>query len=193
MCEEKVLILASASPRRAAFLREAGVRFLQIPADIDEKAVMENTPEETVKAIALKKAEKIFAERGGAVLAADSAVVLDGKMLGKPADEEEAKEMLRALSGRTHAVVTGVAFVSAERAVNECVRTEVDFNDLTEEFIAAYVATGSPLDKAGAYGIQDGGLAKTYRGSYSNIVGLPMEFVSGLLEEEGFLPARERR
>ena len=187
MCVDKPIILASASPRRAAFLRELGIPFLVVPANIDEAAVCAGTPEETVKKIALAKARAVFAREKGAVLAADSAVVVGGKMLGKPKDEEDAKRMLRLLGGRAHEVMTGVAFLTGGKVYNECVRTKVFFRRLDEAFIARYVATGSPLDKAGAYGIQDGGLAERIEGSYTNVVGLPMEYVRRILQAEGYL------
>ncbi|PWM75243.1 MAG: septum formation protein Maf [Bacillota bacterium] len=188
MCiNDKTIILASASPRRAAFLRELGVAFTVMPADIDEESVRCAAAEETVKKIALEKARRVFERTNGAVLAADSAVVLGGEIFGKPKNAEDAKRMLRLLSGRAHEVMTGVAFLSAGKTVNECVTTKVFFNALGEEFISSYVAGGSPLDKAGAYGIQDGGLVEKIEGSYTNVVGLPMELVRELFKKEGFL------
>ena len=114
-------------------------------------------------------------------------VALDGKILGKPKDEEEAYEMLSALSNRTHQVYTGVCILFSKngekQAIVEADCTQVVFNALSNEWIKEYIATGSPMDKAGAYGIQDGGLAKSIDGSYSNVMGLPVELVERLIKE----------
>lgn len=192
----KEFILASASPRRKALLEEIGAAFTVRPADIDEKAISASTPAETVKKLALSKARFVFekykdvhncAFSHTAVLGADSVVVTEGEILGKPADAAEAVQMLKKLSGKAHEVMTGIAFVTADKTYNECVKTKVYFNRLSDEFIKKYVATGSPLDKAGAYGIQDGGLVEKIEGSYSNVVGLPLERVEEILKAEGFL------
>lgn len=190
-------ILASASPRRKTLLEELGASFTVAPADIDERAIAAPTPDETVKKLALAKAGRVFGAVNGhmcgradeprAVLGADSVVVLDGEILGKPKDGADAVRMLRALSGRRHEVKTGIAFLTGGKTYSECVTTEVFLDELGESFIAAYVATGSPLDKAGAYGIQDGVPVREIKGSYSNVVGLPAERVAEILRAERFL------
>lgn len=186
------LILASGSPRRRKFLEEIGLSFEVLPSNEDEVIDPSMTPAETVKALALAKAANILKRRpSAAVLAADSVVVFGGKIIGKPKDAIDAKRILKALSGKKHEVMTGIAFLIGGRTYSECAVSEVWFNDLTDEFIDNYVATGSPLDKAGAYGIQDGGIVKTYRGSYTNIIGLPMERVTEILRAEKFLPEGE--
>ena len=122
------------------------------------------------------------------MLAADSVVVYGGSIIGKPKDAADAVRILKTLSGNTHEVITGIAFLTGGKVYNESVVSEVTFNRLTDDFICDYVAGGSPLDKAGAYGIQDGDIAAAYKGSYTNIIGLPMERVTEILEEEGYLP-----
>ena len=184
---KRTLILASASPRRAEFLRQLGVNFVVMPADIDEKAYFRADPAETVKNIAMEKAKRVFAVTHGAVLAADSAVVYGGEIFGKPKDVDDAVRMLHILSGSVHEVMTGVAYVAEGKTVLRCIVTKVFFRSLDDAFIRRYAEGGSPLDKAGAYGIQDGNLVEKIEGSFSNVVGLPMEFVSDLLKKEGFL------
>ena len=182
-------ILASASPRRRELLAELITDFEILPAKGEEKAPIGCSPEELVKALARQKALEVAAlpqAQGKAVLGSDTVVALDGKILGKPATEAEATEMLTALSGRAHEVYTGVCIVyptqmgGAEIVAADC--TKVHFNPLSKAQIAAYVATGSPMDKAGGYGIQDGGLVEGIEGSFSNVVGLPLELLSRLLQ-----------
>lgn len=183
-------ILASASPRRKELLAELISEFDVIPAQGEEKAPDGLSPEALVKTLARQKATETAAlpqARGKAVLGSDTVVALDGKILGKPATEREAVEMLTALSGRAHEVYTGVCIVyPTDAGVKEYVEadcTAVHFNRLTKEQILAYVATGSPMDKAGAYGIQDGGLVERIEGSFSNVVGLPLELLGRMLRE----------
>lgn len=182
------LILASASPRRRAFLAGLGLAFTCRPAEIAE---IQEPGEGAAAFVARLAREKAMAIAGGApgawVLGADTVVVLEGRILGKPADAAEAVAMLTALSGRWHQVWTGFAICCQARAVlvERAVSTEVGFAGLAPELIAAYVATGEPLDKAGAYGIQGlgGCLVEELRGSYSNVVGLPLaEVIEELLE-----------
>ncbi len=177
------LILASNSPRRRELLAELGVPFEVIPSRFEENAAGLSA-EDTVRAFAEGKAKEV-AERfpGAYVLGADTVVCLDGEILGKPKDAEDAKRMLRLLSGRTHSVFTGVCLVGQGTELTEVVETKVAFFPLSEEFIKDYIASGSPLDKAGAYGIQDGALAERFQGSYTNVIGLPMETVSAFLKE----------
>ena len=171
------VILASASPRRLALLRQVGVEPIVKVSHIEEVSSAA-TPQELVKENALLKGRAVCrtSSRGDLVVAADTVVALDGTVLGKPAAPEEAMEMLRMLSGRTHQVHTGLAvfYGGREKAVVET--TDVTFAPLTDAMIRRYIATGEPDDKAGAYGIQ--GIAALFipsiRGSYSNVVGLPL-------------------
>ena len=177
-------ILASASPRRKELLGELIKEFEILPADCDED-VEADYPETLVKALAEKKAVCVAGleqAKNKAVLGADTVVALGNEVLGKPKDEADAMRMLRALSGRAHEVYTGVCVIlpTGERIVDSAC-TRVYFNRLTDEAIQAYIATGSPMDKAGAYGIQDGGLVARIEGSYSNVVGLPQELLQAIL------------
>ena len=183
-------ILASASPRRKELLAELITNFEIIPAKGEENAPSNLSPQELVKALARQKAVEVASlpqAKGKAVLGSDTVVALDGKILGKPATKEDATAMLTVLSGRAHEVYTGVCIVYpaalGKKELVEADCTRVHFNCLTKEQIAAYVATGSPMDKAGAYGIQDGGLVERIEGSFSNVVGLPLELVSRLLQK----------
>lgn len=181
-----MLILGSASPRRAALLREMGVPFRVCASDVPE------TPEPGEAPAAF--ARRAAADKGGAVarrcpgewvLAADTVVAIDGRILGKPRDGADARRMLRLLAGRRHQVLTAVALFSPAGACAgaEVVGTGVTFRALSEAEIAAYVATGEPADKAGAYAIQGGaaGFVRAVEGSYSNVVGLPVDEVRALL------------
>jgi septum formation protein len=183
------VVLASGSPRRRELLRRICPQFEVVPSGIDESLPGGPTPE-AVAQLALRKAHAVAARREGAVvLAADTLVVLDGAALGKPAGPEEARAMLRRLRGREHEVVTGVAVVDtrtgreAARAVVSRVRMAV----YTDAALDAYVASGAPLDKAGAYAIQDlgGALVERLAGSYTNVVGLPVDETRRLLAEFG--------
>ena len=182
---EKV-ILASGSPRRRELLAEMGALFeIDVP-DVDE--TVEGTPEKMVALLAERKAKAVAEHRSeGLIVAADTLVALDERALGKPADDEEAKEMLRSLSGRTHDVFTGVCVINAatgEKMVS-AVRTGVRFRAISEAEIKAYVATGEPRDKAGAYAIQGGAGAfvEGYEGSKTNVIGLPVERLYDMLCE----------
>ncbi|MFA7348982.1 MAG: Maf family protein [Desulfurivibrionaceae bacterium] len=174
---EARLILASGSPRRRDFLAELGLAFEVVVADIDETPRPGETPVDFVARLSREKAQAVDIP-GAWVLAADTAVVVDGEILGKPGDEAEAAGMLMRLSGRWHEVWTG--FSLCRRATGEqCTKTvctKVRFLELTPELCRAYVRTGEPLDKAGAYGIQGKGcfLVPEISGSYTNVVGLPM-------------------
>lgn len=171
------LVLASASPRRAALLDQLGVRYTIDPADVDERERAEEAPNDYVRRIALTKAETVCGRRGRAepVLGADTAVVIDDRIIGKPADYTEAAAILGALSGRWHEVYTGVALVHRAASII-AVRTRVKFRVLEQAEIAAYWDTGEPCDKAGAYAIQGiaGAFVERIDGSYSNVVGLPL-------------------
>jgi septum formation protein len=185
------LILASASPRRADLLRDAGYVFEVEPADVDESELAGEPPAAYVVRVAAMKARAIAARHPDQlILAADTTVVVDGAILAKPADDADAARMLGLLSGRTHEVLTGVVLVWAGRESSAVVGTRVRFRPLTSAEIDWYVASGEPHDKAGAYGVQ--GLAARFvesvDGSYSNVVGLPVGEVRALLEAEGFAP-----
>ena len=188
------VILASNSPRRRELLQKICPVFAVRSADADEGIGRSVPPGEAVKRLALRKAESVFKTARNAgmattgeplvVLGADTVVCLDGAILGKPKDEEDAARILRLLSGRTHEVYTGVCCMT-ERGARLCAaRSEVIFRTLTDEEIAAYIATGSPMDKAGAYGIQDGyPLVERYEGRFTNVVGLPVERLTAMLRE----------
>lgn len=183
------LVLASQSPRRRQLLDRLGLTFTVQPSQADEGMPAGATPSAAVKSIAARKVAAVAASRPDALtLGADTVVVLDGEVLGKPADAVEATAMLRRLSGRTHTVYTGLALShpTSRRAVQAHEATAVTFADLSEHEIAAYVQTGSPLDKAGAYGIQDdlGALfVARIDGDYYNVVGLPLHRLYRLLRE----------
>ena len=179
------LILASASPRRKALLEGLGLSFEIVPSGIPEDGG-EGPALRTAPALALAKAREVAARVGsGLVFGADTIVECEGRCLGKPAGAAEARAMLRALSGRTHQVVTGVALVDAAtgRAESDAAVTDVTFRELAEDEIAAYVETGEPFGKAGGYAIQ--GLAALFvegiQGSPSNVIGLPLTLVQDLL------------
>lgn len=181
------LILASSSPRRRRFLGDLGLEFTIKPAMVSEKAGEGELPEEFVRRLAREKGGAVGHEHQGVwIIAADTAVVLDGAILGKPVNEDEAVAMLLNLSGRSHEVWTGYGifrFRDNREYVNAVV-TKVYFRDLTEEICRAYVRSGESMDKAGGYGIQGRGafLVSGIEGSYTNVVGLPLsEVVENLL------------
>jgi septum formation protein len=185
------LVLASASPRRAALLSAAGFLFELHPVDVDERWLEGERAEQYVSRLAELKAASALADRPGAVvLGADTAVVIDNRILGKPADEAEAARMLHLLSGRIHEVVTGACVMSGTGSARAVDRTSVRFLPMSEREIAWYVASGEPRDKAGAYGVQ--GLASRFvegiEGSYTNVVGLPIATVCRLLKALGVEP-----
>ena len=181
------LLLASASPRRRELLRNAGFDFDVQASQIVEEMKQGERPEEFARRAAREKAMRIaaYSPRGRLVLGADTVVVVDGETLGKPSDPADAARMLRLLSGRTHQVHTGVCLVRAPDEVKalEHETTLVTFRELDEEEIRGYVESGEPLDKAGAYAVQ--GLASKFvtriSGCYSNVVGLPVARVYGII------------
>ena len=182
-------MLASASPRRRELLRDICSQFEVVPSEIDEALDDGPTPE-AVAGLALRKARAVAARAGEAVvLAADTVVVLDGAALGKPADPEEARAMLRRLRGREHKVITGVAVVDSRtgREASLAVVSRVRMAVYSDTTLEGYVASGAPLDKAGAYAIQDlgGALVERLVGSYTNVVGLPVEETRRLLADFG--------
>jgi len=180
------LILASRSPRRAQLLTAAGVVFEVLAVDVDETPLPNEAPAAYVERLAIEKATAVLALRPAArVLGADTTVTVDSEILGKPLDDEDAGRMLRKLSGRAHLVHTGVAVVSARGVQSGVDTTRVWFDPMTDEDISWYVATGEPVDRAGAYAIQ--GFASRFipriEGSYSNVVGLPVAMVSSILKK----------
>ena len=175
-----VLVLASRSPRRARLLREAGYEIDIVPADIDESRLDGEQPRRYVSRVAADKAAAVAAQAGDRiVVAADTVVLIDGLVLGKPADRREAASMLDRLSGRTHDVLTGMVVVRGARALDAVEATRVTFATLDAARIAWYAGTGEPDDKAGAYAVQGIGsrFVERIEGSYTNVVGLPISLV----------------
>jgi septum formation protein len=180
------LILASASPRRAELLRAAGFEFDVVTTDVDESVHDGESPQQYVRRLAAEKSAAASRGRGDRViLGADTTVVVDGAILGKPIDDEDAAAMLRRLSGRTHEVMTGISLRRGAYELGRVDSTRVDVVALSDADIAWYVASGEGRDKAGAYAIQ--GLASRFIprivGSYANVVGLPVAAVEELLRE----------
>jgi septum formation protein len=194
------LILASASPRRHELLRRLGVPFEIRPSEVDEALAPDEPVAAQVAALARAKAGAVAARLRGeggepaVVLAADTLVALDDRPLGKPGSRAEARAMLRALRGRPHAVLTALAAVevAGDREATATVTSRVVMRDYADREIDAYVATGEPDDKAGAYAVQGAGAALVARveGCYTNVVGLPLTTTARLLERFGFTPAR---
>ena len=181
------IVLASQSPRRQELLRQAGYDLVIKPANFDEKSGTAKQAAEVVLFNACGKCREIAALCGDAdpVLGADTIVVIDDVILGKPKDAADAKRMLMELSGRKHQVMTGIAVAYNGKFVSKVAVTDVYFSELTEQEIKDYVATGKPLDKAGAYGIQDGHVVHHIEGNYDNVMGLDMAMVHALLQEVG--------
>ena len=184
------IILASQSPRRRELLGLMGLTDFEIrPARGEEDMSAPLTPDRLVESLAAAKGAEVAAQAAPAdvVIAADTIVTLDGKVLGKPRSEGEAAEMLRTLSGRTHVVYTGVVVIQGGRRLVRHEATEVVFRALTDEEISHYIATGEPMDKAGAYGSQGRGalLVEGIRGDYFNVMGLPVCKLGQMLREFG--------
>ena len=183
------LVLASASPRRRELLAQIGLSFEQRPVDVDETPHKDEAADLYVLRMAREKA--VMCQRalapGPVILGADTAVVLDGEILGKPRNRADARRMLDQLSGRVHRVMSGVALAGDEAVRERVVTTEVRFRLLCREEIEAYLETDEPWDKAGAYGIQGlgGAFVSAISGSYSAVVGLPLEAVADLLQQTG--------
>ncbi len=180
-----MIILASASPRRRELLAELTSDFCVIPSRDEEKTDYKR-PHLYVQALARHKAENVasIAEAGDIVIAADTVVCFRGRILNKPKDKEEAEVFLRMLSGKKHSVYTGVCVIKKGAfEQNYYCRSVVEFNELDDDFIKQYVESGSPLDKAGAYGVQDEGVVKRVIGDYDNVVGLPLERLAAILGE----------
>ena len=175
-----LFVLASRSPRRQLLLRQIGFRFDVRPSNVKERFIPGESPSHNVRRLALEKARDVAARsKKGIVVGADTIVVLGKRILGKPKNQRDARKMLAALSGRWHLVFTGFALVDAAsgRAVSDFVRTRVRFRRIAKEEVVRYVASGSPLDKAGAYGIQDdygAVFVEEVRGCFYNVVGFPL-------------------
>ncbi len=189
MNEETELILASESPRRKELLARTGRAFRVVVSDADESTATDVPPADVAMDNARAKALAVAADipSDAIVIGADTIVVLDGRIFGKPADEADAARMLGELSGRTHQVITGVCLVRNGRCETFAETTHVCFRGLSDAEIASYVATGEPLDKAGAYGIQGGAGAFVdhIEGDYDNVVGLPVTRLERALDLEG--------
>ncbi len=184
------IVLASGSPRRRELLSVVGVKDFEVcPAEGEEKAEEGLPPDEIVKSLSGAKAREVAAKFDGdaVIIAADTIVWADGKVLGKPHSEAEAFKMLKALSGRTHEVYTGITLIKGSETLSCAECTKVEFRELGDEEINAYIATGEPMDKAGAYGIQ--GMAslmvKKIDGDYFNVVGLPLCLLGQMLKQIG--------
>jgi len=172
-----MFILASQSPRRRELLSMLGLTFEIITADIDETMDQTVCVEEAVAQVCRKKAEAVGRDHPGRlIVSADTIVVVEGKVLGKPHTEQEAFHMLRSLSGRSHTVMTAFCLYRDGAAETHVEKTDLQFKPLSDEEILAYIATGSPMDKAGAYGIQDGAavFVEALQGDYYNVMGLPL-------------------
>ncbi len=177
-------MLASASPRRRELLRQIVTAFEVLPAEGEEEVNLSLFPEKMACALAEHKCDEVFEKRPNAtVIGCDTIVVFDKEILGKPKDSADAERTLKRLSGKTHLVITGVCVRNRYMKAVDFDRTEVTFNTLSDEFIHNYVLSGSPLDKAGSYGIQDEGIVKQYYGSYTNVVGLPVTLTRKLLDK----------
>ena len=178
------ITLASKSPRRKDLLSREGIKFTVKSPDFDEPENFGLSPRKYVEYLAYNKAKSVFNKVGGIVIGADTIVAINGKILGKPSCEEDAFSMLKQLSNNVHEVITGYAVVTESKTVNSHEKTLVTFNELSDELILDYIKTGSPMDKAGAYGIQDGfDLVKSTVGSYDNVVGLPTQKILQILAE----------
>jgi septum formation protein len=193
--QEFRVVLASASPRRRELLAQIGVEFTVSPADIDETVRPGESPDDYVLRMAITKAQQGYANladpvAASLILGADTAVVLDKQILGKPRDQADAEYMLASLAGRTHRVMTAIAFTDGMRLESRLSVTAVTFRDMSADEITAYWHSGEPRDKAGAYAIQGYGalLVRELQGSYSGVVGLPLFETAELLEMFGWSP-----
>lgn len=200
------LVLASASPRRRQLISVFGLPVIVRPPSVDESVPDRWTPAKTVEELSRRKAEAVLRDLAATraasgpeasgevrvVVGSDTVVVLDGKIMGKPADREDARNMLRRLSGRTHEVYTGVTCIreSDGRALTKHRMTRVTFRPLSDSLIERYIATGEPMDKAGAYGVQGIGavLIENIEGDFFSVMGLPVGLLFGMLTELGIHP-----
>lgn len=182
------VILASASPRRRDLIAAIdGLEAEIVPSRADESVEKSSDPAVRAENLALMKAKDVYAKTGGTVIGADTVVALDGKIYGKPRSEDEAREYLKELCGKTHDVVTGIAVVWKGGEIKTHETTRVTFAPYDEKAVGAYVATGSPMDKAGAYGIQDEAFAplkESVDGDLNNVIGLPVDLLAKILKEK---------
>ncbi|TMV52923.1 septum formation protein Maf [Paenibacillus mesophilus] len=190
---QPTLILASGSPRRQELIRTLGLPFTIDPADVDETMPEGTAPDVLVEELSLRKARAVAGrgghERGGIVIGSDTVVVLDGRILGKPRDEADAFDMLKAIAGRTHQVYTGITCIdiSGETVLTRHEVSDVTIKPLDDDRIRRYIATGEPADKAGAYAVQGIGalIVKRIEGDYFNVVGMSVRLLGEMLEEMG--------
>lgn len=185
------IVLASASPRRREILSQLGWKFQVVPADVVETRRDGEDPASLVKRLSKLKGADVFKRCPDAmVVASDTVVCCDGKIYGKPKDDDEALSMLQSLVGRNHEVFSGLALFWGGRVLCDCDCTEVTFRHADDETLRAYVATGEPRGKAGAYAIQGCGrlLVKSIWGDYSTVVGLPVALLADMMGELGFAP-----
>lgn len=184
MSETPKFILASTSPRRKEILAKMGIEFEVVPSNFDESTVFERSPERLVKRLSFEKANSVKNDEA-VVIGADTIVIKDFKRYSKPETAERAVSMLKELRGAWHTVYTGVTVNFKGASETFVVKSKVKIKKLTDEQIKKYVDECKPLDKAGAYGIQDEAVVEEYKGSYSNIVGLPREKLTEVLEKFG--------
>lgn len=172
-----MIILASGSPRRRELIKKLTKDFTVIPSDVDE-SILHIAPHDLPGELSKLKAYSVFAKYpNDTILSCDTVVILDNELMGKPRNEKEAREMLHKLSGKKHVVLSGYTFINKDIEITRSVKTYVYFNKLSDELIDAYIKSGSPMDKAGAYGIQDKefNLVNHIEGSFDNVMGLPTE------------------
>ena len=180
------IVLASQSPRRVELLKEISTQFEVVPSSIEEVLDPGLRPEENAQNLARAKAESIAPSFPDCwVIGADTLVTLDHEIFGKPEDEEDAKRILKKLSGREHTVVTGICVVGPEKSLDKAVVSQIKIKPLTDQEIEDYIATGEPMDKAGAYAIQGKGsfMVRSFFGSKNNIIGLPLDELKILLKK----------
>jgi len=184
------IILASSSSRRKQILEQVGLNFIVEVSDYEEKSIPGVSPSEFVETLSLEKANVVAKNHNDAIIiGADTIVVLDNQILGKPKTKQDAREMLKKLSGNTHSVFTGFTIIDTvnKRTITNHVETKIRFKNLSEEEILAYIETGEPMDKAGAYGVQDRGalFVEHIEGDYSSVMGLPIVKIFEILKELG--------
>lgn len=186
----KKIILASASPRRKALLKQVGLDFEVTPSDCEESVDSKLGPHDLAKKLSLEKAKSVSDKNKDAlVIGADTFIAYEGKIIGKPKDDEEAREIIKMLQGKAHSVITGLTVIDSDtgKTVSSSVETKVHFKKLGEDEIDGYILTEEPQDKAGAYGIQALGavLVDKIDGDYFNVVGLPLSLLYDVLKEFG--------
>jgi septum formation protein len=186
----KKIILASSSPRRKQILEQVGLKFTVEVSDYEENPIPGMSPSKFVETLSLGKAKAVAKNHNDAIIiGADTAVFIDNKILGKPKTKEEAREMLNKLSGETHSVFTGFTVIDTKnnKIITDHIETKIKFKNLSDEEIAGYIKTGEPMDKAGAYGVQDRGalFVEYIEGDYANITGLPIVKIFEILKTLG--------